>query len=43
MKSFGRGRVMEVTGKGEAQKAIVLFDDYGRKNLIIKYAKLSPD
>lgn len=40
---FGRGRVMEVTGRGEAQKAIVLFDDYGRKNLIVKYAKLSPD
>jgi DNA helicase II / ATP-dependent DNA helicase PcrA len=39
---FGRGRVMEVTGKGEAQKAIVQFDEYGRKNLIVKYAKLSP-
>jgi hypothetical protein len=39
---FGRGRVVEVTGKGEAQKAIVLFDEYGRKNLIVKYAKLSP-
>jgi DNA helicase II / ATP-dependent DNA helicase PcrA len=40
---FGRGRVMEITGRGEAQKAIVLFDEYGRKNLIVKYAKLSPD
>jgi DNA helicase-2/ATP-dependent DNA helicase PcrA len=40
--SFGRGRVVEVTGKGEAQKAVVLFDEYGRKNLIVKYAKLSP-
>jgi DNA helicase-2/ATP-dependent DNA helicase PcrA len=39
---FGRGRVVEVTGKGEAQKAIVQFDEYGRKNLIVKYAKLSP-
>ena len=39
---FGRGRVVEVTGKGEAQKAVVLFDEYGRKNLIVKYAKLSP-
>jgi DNA helicase II / ATP-dependent DNA helicase PcrA len=40
---FGRGRVMEITGRGEAQKAIVLFDEYGRKNLIVKYAKLIPD
>jgi DNA helicase-2/ATP-dependent DNA helicase PcrA len=39
---FGRGRVVEVTGKGEVQKAVVLFDEYGRKNLIVKYAKLSP-
>lgn len=39
---FGRGRVIDVTGKGEAQKAVVLFDEYGRKNLIVKYAKLSP-
>jgi DNA helicase II / ATP-dependent DNA helicase PcrA len=39
---FGRGRVMEVTGKGETQKAVVQFEEYGRKNLIVKYAKLSP-
>jgi DNA helicase-2/ATP-dependent DNA helicase PcrA len=39
---FGRGRVVEVTGKGETQKAVVVFDEYGRKNLIVKYAKLSP-
>ncbi|MBN1397285.1 MAG: UvrD-helicase domain-containing protein [Bacteroidetes bacterium] len=39
---FGRGRVMEVTGRGDAQKAVVLFEEYGRKNLVVKYAKLSP-
>lgn len=38
---FGRGRVLEVSGKGESQKAVVEFEDYGRKNLIVKYAKLS--
>lgn len=37
---FGCGRVVEVNGKGDAQKAVVQFDSYGVKNLILKYAKL---
>ena len=39
---FGRGRVIEVNGKGESQKAVVQFDEVGTKNLIVKYAKLRP-
>ena len=39
---FGRGRVKEVSGKGDAQKAVVQFDEYGLKNLIVKYARLRP-
>jgi DNA helicase II / ATP-dependent DNA helicase PcrA len=37
---FGCGRVVEVNGKGDAQKAGVQFDGYGMKNLIVKYARL---
>ena len=37
---FGRGRIVEVNGKGDAQKAVVQFDGYGVKNLIVKYAGL---
>lgn len=39
---FGRGRVVEVNGKGELQKAVVQFDEVGVKNLLVKYAKLRP-
>jgi DNA helicase-2/ATP-dependent DNA helicase PcrA len=37
---FGRGKVVEVQGKGEQQKAVVMFDDHGLKSLILKYARL---
>jgi DNA helicase II / ATP-dependent DNA helicase PcrA len=37
---FGRGRVVEVQGRGDAQKAVVQFDEYGTKNLVVKYANL---
>jgi len=37
---FGRGKVIEVNGKGEYQKAVVKFDSCGTKNLILKYARL---
>jgi DNA helicase II / ATP-dependent DNA helicase PcrA len=39
---FGIGRVMVVSGKGDMQKAIVQFEGYGTKNLIVKYARLRP-
>ncbi len=37
---FGDGRVIEVSGKGDAAKAVVDFDGRGRKNLMLKFAKL---
>jgi len=39
---FGFGRVMVVSGKGDTQKAVVEFERYGTKNLIVKYARLRP-
>ncbi len=39
---FGFGRVMVVSGKGDAQKAVVQFESCGTKNLILKYARLRP-
>ncbi len=40
--SFGKGKVIEVNGKGEMQKAIVYFEGVGTKQLIVKYANLRP-
>ncbi|MBI2618487.1 MAG: ATP-binding domain-containing protein, partial [Ignavibacteriales bacterium] len=40
--TFGRGRVIEVNGNGENTKAVVRFDEYGVKNLILKFARLRP-
>ena len=37
---FGRGKIVAVSGKGDAQKAVVQFDDYGMKSLMVKYARL---
>ncbi|HEY4611558.1 MAG TPA: UvrD-helicase domain-containing protein [Bacteroidota bacterium] len=37
---FGEGKVVKVSGKGEDRRAVVHFDDYGVKNLILKFAKL---
>ena len=39
---FGFGRVTNVIGKGDAQKAIVQFESCGTKTLIVKYARLRP-
>lgn len=39
---FGRGKVIRVTGKGDSMKAVVDFDDYGVKNLLVKFARLRP-
>jgi DNA helicase-2/ATP-dependent DNA helicase PcrA len=38
--TFGRGRVLSVSGKGDSQKAQVDFENYGMKSLIVKFAKL---
>jgi DNA helicase-2/ATP-dependent DNA helicase PcrA len=37
---FGEGRVLELSGKGDNAKAVVSFDNAGRKNLMLKFAKL---
>jgi DNA helicase-2/ATP-dependent DNA helicase PcrA len=37
---FGRGKVVEVQGRGEQQKAVVQFEQYGLKSLILRYARL---
>ncbi len=37
---FGPGKVIRVSGRGDSQKAAVHFDDYGVKNLFVKFAKL---
>ena len=37
---FGRGRVLSLSGKGDAMKAVVEFASIGRKNLLLKYASL---
>lgn len=39
---FGKGKVVEVSGKGDAQKAIVYFESCGTKQLLVKYANLRP-
>jgi DNA helicase-2/ATP-dependent DNA helicase PcrA len=39
---FGRGKVIAISGKGDARKAVVQFENYGMKSLMVKYAKLRP-
>jgi DNA helicase-2/ATP-dependent DNA helicase PcrA len=38
--SFGRGRVVAITGRGEQARAIVEFESVGRKQLMLKFAHL---
>lgn len=38
--NFGKGKVMDVTGRGESRKAQIHFDKVGVKNIILKYANL---
>lgn len=37
---FGRGKVIQLTGNFPESKALVDFDNVGRKNLLLKFAKL---
>ncbi len=37
---FGKGKVVYVVGTGESLKAVVDFPQVGRKNLLLKYARL---
>jgi DNA helicase-2/ATP-dependent DNA helicase PcrA len=38
--NFGRGRVLELSGRGDSKKAQIDFDKVGVKNIILKYANL---
>ncbi len=38
--SFGAGKILQLAGKGESAKAVVLFESVGPKNLMLKYARL---
>lgn len=37
---FGRGKVLNILGQGDALKAVVDFPGIGRKNLLLRYARL---
>jgi DNA helicase-2/ATP-dependent DNA helicase PcrA len=39
---FGKGKVIRLSGKGDTMKVVVDFDDYGVKNLLVKFARLRP-
>ncbi|MBX7047096.1 MAG: UvrD-helicase domain-containing protein [Ignavibacteria bacterium] len=39
--TFGKGRVLDVTGKGVDKKAEIYFDDIGLKKIVLKYAKMT--
>jgi DNA helicase II / ATP-dependent DNA helicase PcrA len=37
---FGKGKVMNVDGKGDDKKAIIFFQEIGEKQILVKYAKM---
>jgi len=37
---FGRGKILDLSGNGETLKAVVDFPEAGRKNLLVRYARL---
>lgn len=39
--NFGKGKVIDVTGRGDSKKASIHFDKVGVKNIILKYANLT--
>ncbi len=39
--NFGKGKVIDVSGRGDAKKASIHFDKVGVKNIILKYANLT--
>ncbi len=38
--TFGKGKVIHIIGKGESMKAVVNFNSFGNKHLLLKYARL---
>lgn len=39
---FGAGTIKTISGTAPEMKAVIVFDDYGEKLLLLKYAKLRP-
>ena len=39
--TFGQGKILEITGDGDNRKARIDFDDFGEKQLLLKYARLT--
>jgi len=37
---FGKGKVLQIDGSGAEKKAVVFFPAFGKKNLLLKFAKL---
>jgi DNA helicase-2/ATP-dependent DNA helicase PcrA len=37
---FGQGSVTKIEGAGENRKATVVFDQFGEKQLVLKFAKI---
>jgi len=37
---FGTGKVIAVEGKGQNTKATVVFSNFGKKELLLKFARL---
>ena len=37
---FGKGKVTKMEGAGDSRKATVLFDQFGEKQLVLKFAKV---
>jgi DNA helicase-2/ATP-dependent DNA helicase PcrA len=37
---FGKGKVLQVDGSGSEKKAVVFFPAFGKKNLLLKFARL---
>ena len=39
-KIFGTGKILQLDGFGDNQKATVIFENIGQKKLLLKFAKL---
>ncbi|MFC2133781.1 ATP-dependent helicase [Bacteroidota bacterium] len=37
---FGNGKIQQITGQGDLQKVAINFDEYGEKQLLVKFANL---
>jgi DNA helicase-2/ATP-dependent DNA helicase PcrA len=37
---FGKGKVISIEGAGSNKKAVIFFENYGEKTLLLQFAKL---